>query len=326
MAYFDTYKIFHYLNRNYDSINELQQSQKLSDLEFDIDDSKTSNLDGGKLNSSDDFENVETEEYTDLLLPKIVNNYSSNNITLNSTDQEIEKDINNTIEQNMSLKTLEEIYGKRNEDTTLKDNENEKEIEEDNKNETLTQEGGRKSINESEDQETTNESGGNDREVDYYNCNEYNIQQVDDDEDDDDDEIDDEDDYEMNEYFDDIEAINDKDVQENVKEMELSPEISEIDNIYSTTIDIDNSENSELADNADLEGKADICSLNLEKIEPSISESNENQQGGESVTKIIENLGDNDEEAYIKGCKSSGLSGGYTKVNSLKFGFYPYNK
>ena len=100
--------------------------------------------------------------------------------------------------------------------------------------------------------------------------------------------------------------------------------------IASSTLSIrinqNNSENSELADNADLEGKADICSLNLEKIEPSISESNENQQGGESVTKIIENLGDNDEEAYIKGCKSSGLSGGYTKVNSLKFGFYPYNK
>jgi len=48
------------------------------------------------------------------------------------------------------------------------------------------------------------------------------------------------------------------------------------------------------------------------------------QRGGESINKIVENLGDNDEEAYIKGCKAKGLTGGNTVVKMSGFNFYPY--
>ena len=73
-------------------------------LENTTPNTNTDKLCGGKFYDS---ENTLHEEYTDLLLPKIVKGYTS--ITDKSTDKEIKNDINNTIEQNMSLKVLEEI-------------------------------------------------------------------------------------------------------------------------------------------------------------------------------------------------------------------------
>ena len=350
MAYFDTYKIFHYLNKNYEDENENSENKYefnlnvnnklLSDLEFDsFSDTDTNNLNGGNLDLNS--ENTIHEEYTDLLLPKLVKDYSS--ITDKSTNEEIEHDINNTIEQNMSLKTLEEIYGKRNEDSNNSDSED---------------------IYDNLDSVL----GGNDRELDFGDSDDND---EDDNEDDEDEENEDE---ELNYYFDDIEAIEDNDIQKDIKEFELNSindknhDQNEIDNIYSNAIDIsdeesnnsenenedennenenenedennenenenedENNENEKIKDEDEDENKNSKENEKIDdedenennKNEDEKSENNEVQEGGESINKIIENLGDNDEQSYIKGCKSSKLTGGYTQVKSSKFGFYPY--
>ena len=179
-----------YLNKNYSNQNNAE-TNLLSDLEFDIStNTDKQSFQGG--NNSDSIAraaaaNTTVEEYTDLLLPKLISNYST--IKNNSTEQEIENDINSTIEQNMSLKTLEEIYGKRKEDN-LENEENKTDNE----------------INEEkdeDDEDVYNFMGGNDRELDAS-----------DEDTDNENEEDEEDEYPMDYDFDDVDAINDEDVQE----------------------------------------------------------------------------------------------------------------
>ena len=51
----------------------------------------------------------------------------------------------------------------------------------------------------------------------------------------------------------------------------------------------------------------------------------DNLYGGESATNILATLSKKDEDAYIKGCKQTSLSGGNFKPKKYSFNFYPYS-
>jgi hypothetical protein len=328
----NTYRIFNYLNKNYSleesidtfiskpensisggSINSNYKNIKpLSDLEFDksIENNNT-DISKSKITNSTIGGNNK-EEYKDVLLPQLetdispsdlVNNHSK--INNESSFDDIKNDIDSTIEQNMSLKTLEEIYGKRHTS---------------------------KNINENDLYDIYNIEGS-----DLTSSNTS----------------DDEDSYDSDnseELI--VEAINDKDAQKSIKDFETinsegpmgtivpnsMPEVEtindDLDNLYlNNDSEIDDSdedlENDSENDDSDedLESKADLEGIaDLENDSENELENLENQSGGESINKIIENLGNNqnDEEAYIKGCKAKNLSGGYTNIYSTNFKFYPY--
>ena len=242
----NTMKIFNFLNHSENTnMSGGSKIKPLSDLEFDSE--EIENITGGN-----------ESEYNDALLPTLISNIDSE-----SSNRDIEKDIENTIEQNMSLKTLEEIYGKR-DSINLNDNSD-------------------------DDLYFKNIDGGNDSDVD------------DDSDDDDDSDVDE---YALEYDFGDAEAINDEEVQEDVKEFE---------DLYSVQLDNDDDSN-----NSD-----DEIYSNIDK-DKNKNENKEVQEGGESINKIVENLGDNDEEAYIKGCSAKNLSGGNTEIKTNGFKFYPY--
>lgn len=87
----------------------------------------------------------------------------------------------------------------------------------------------------------------------------------------------------------------------------------DIDNIYAS-VKLDD----ELPCDPDTESTSETESSSDSETETT------SQRGGESINKIVENLGDNDEEAYIKGCKAKDLTGGNTVVKMSGFNFYPY--
>ena len=319
----NTYRIFNYLNKNYSmeesadtfiskSENSISGSsidsnckniKPLSDLEFDKSiESTNTNISKSKINTSITGGN-EKEDYKDVLLPQpetdmspsdLVNNHSK--INNKSSFDDIKNDIDSTIEQNMSLKTLEEIYGKRH------------------------------------TSENTNEN-------DLYDI--YNIEGGDSSSSDEDENnfVDSDDSEELI-----VEAINDKDAQESIKDFETNkskehigtivpnsvPEVEtindDLDNLYlNNDSEIDDSDD-DLDDDLDDDSENDDSDDDSDDDSENEFENLENQSGGESINKIIENLGNgqNDEEAYIKGCKAKNLTGGYTNVYSTNFKFYPY--
>jgi len=339
MAYYNSIKIFNILSKskdnkeqtnlnnkpqtNLDNLNGGNTKLLFSDLEFDISDDDK--FEGGKNFETQNFKyslNNETDkEYidnNDMFLPKIISK-----INVSSTEEEIKKDLGdksvgttsaiNT--ENMSLTTLEEIYGKKfeNGETQIFEQSSDNEIY------TPTY----------PDDETILERIPNDKiQISEHNSN--NIQNFDD--------------FTniYNMYGGELELDDSSDSSNDEEELENEDyENSYIagtnrfnetnnDSIYNIEIEsLSNSEDDEEIEKENDKNSFAEDSLKNEDSSENSSGNEDNQIGGESINNIISDLGDNkdndDVKAYIKGCKTKGLIGGITKNKIYKFNFYPYN-
>jgi len=305
MAYYNSLKIFDLLNNftknenleNKDDLKDEQISQvggnsKLlfSDLEFDDSSNETN-------------ENTNYSNENDMFLPKIISK-----VHINSTEEEIKNDLNysdvseNENIQNMSITTLEEIYGKRfndefnYEDSEIEDPENEKDKDE---NENLENKN-KDEKDKDEDLENKNkDEKDKDENLENLINNIY-----------------------LNAELDDSSSSSDSENDDS----ENDDSFSDDENIQKAKADELSLYNMELSFDDDLEISKDE---NKDSLENSSGNENSNTlSGGESVDAILNKLGDNNDDdikAYVKGCKTKGLIGGISKNKIYKFNFYPYN-